>query len=144
MCRIFSYFIIFVSLILFSACSRQPVYPAPAIEGGNAVIDASTLKPEVPQFYAYQWKGRHISFFVVKLNDQVLSFLDACASCYPHRRGYKYEDGDVVCRSCGLKFSVFKLEQGIGGCFPIRIQGRTENGRYLIPLVALEAEASKF
>jgi len=50
----------------------------------------------------------------------------------------------VSCRACGLKFSVHKLEKGLGGCYPIRIEGRMENGRYLIPLASLEAEAEKF
>ncbi len=129
---------------LLSACSRQPAYPSPVIEGRRAVIDTAALKPEVPLFYTYRYQNRNISFFIIKLNDRVLSFFDACVSCYPHKLGYRYEDGVVVCRACSLRFSVYKLEKGIGGCYPIKLEGKLEGGKYLIPLSALEAEAGKF
>lgn len=130
--------------LLLNACSRQPVYPSPLISGRNALIEASSLKPEMPQFYTYHYQGKNISFFVVRLNGKIVSFFDACASCYPHKRGYRCEDGSVVCRACGLKFSVYQLEKGLGGCYPIKLEGKLENGRYLIPLASLEAEAGKF
>ena len=139
--RILTLFILVVTLI---SCSRQPVYPPPSLSGRDVAIDVSTLKPEIPQFYTYQYNGKNISFFVLKLNERVVSFFDACASCYPHKRGYKYDDDSVVCRACDMRFSVYKLEKGIGGCYPIRLQGRTESGKYLIPLASLEAEAGKF
>jgi uncharacterized membrane protein len=131
-------------LLVLAACSHQPVYPPPTLSGREAVFEASQLTPEIPQFYTYQYHGKSISFFVLRLNEKIDSFLDACASCYPHKLGYQYEDGSVVCRACGMRFSVYKLEKGLGGCYPIRIEGRTEKGKYLIPLASLEAEAGKF
>jgi len=74
----------------------------------------------------------------------VQSYFDACASCYPHKLGYGCEDGSVVCRNCGQRFSIHKLEKGLGGCYPIKLEGRTENDKYLIPRASLEAEAGKF
>jgi uncharacterized membrane protein len=139
-----NFFILVMLPMMFSACSSQPVYPPPSLSGRDVVIDVSTLKPEIPQFYTYQYNGKNISFFVIKLNERVVSFFDACASCYPHKRGYKYDDGSVVCRACNMRFSVYKLEKGLGGCYPIQLQGRTENGKYLIPLASLEQEAGKF
>ncbi len=130
--------------LLLAACSQQPVYPSPPISGRDAVINISMLKQEVPQFFTYRFAGKNISFFVLKLNDHVLSFFDACASCYPSKLGYRYKDGQMICRSCELNFSIHKLEQGIGGCFPIKIEGKMEKERYLIPLASLEAEAAKF
>jgi uncharacterized membrane protein len=137
--------ILILSLCLpLGACSRQPVYPSPLISGRNAVIEASSLRPEIPQFYTYHYQDKNISFFVVKLNEKIASFFDACASCYAHKRGYRGEGGSVVCRACGLEFSVYRLEKGLGGCYPLRIEGKMEKGRYLIPLASLEAEAGKF
>jgi hypothetical protein len=43
-----------------------------------------------------------------------------------------------------MRFSIYKLEKGLGGCYPIRVSGRLENGNYLIPLAVLKAEAAKF
>ena len=138
-----------VALFLFfslfgAACTRQQKYAAPTIVGSAVVVEVSSLQPETPRFFTYQYNNKNINFFVLRMDTGVQSYLDACASCYPHKLGYKCEDGSVSCRACGLKFSVHKLEKGLGGCYPIRIEGRMENGRYLIPLASLEAEAEKF
>jgi len=131
-------------LALLAGCSRQPSYPAPPVKGRQVAIDASSLRSEEPQFFTYQYQGKNISFFVLKLNNTVNAYFDACATCYPHKQGYRSDDGVVTCRYCNMRFSLYKLEKGIGGCFPIKINGRLENGKYLIPLDLLEAEAGKF
>jgi len=43
-----------------------------------------------------------------------------------------------------MRFALRRLEQGVGGCYPIRIDGRLETGSYLIPRSSLEREAGKF
>jgi len=111
---------------------------------GNAVVDISALKPEIPQFYTYTYLGKNISFFVVKLKDGVQSYFDACVTCYPKKLGYRCESNYVTCRACNMDFSVHKLEKGIGGCYPIKLEGKTANGRYLIPVKTLESMAKKF
>lgn len=129
---------------LLFACSHQPVYSAAGRIGPNVVIDPASLTSEIPQFYTYQYQGKNISYFVLKVQDKVLSFFDACASCYPHKRGYRYENGSVTCRNCDQKFSIFNLEKGLGTCYPLKIEGRMENGKYLIPVAALEKAVDKF
>jgi len=89
-------------------------------------------------------RERISAFFIIKIDDDILSFLDACVTCYPHKQGYRYEDGVVVCRAGNQRFPVYKLEKGIGNCYPIKIAGRVENGKYLIPRSSLEQEAGKF
>ena len=135
--------LLFLSLI-WTGCTSQPQYPEPTRVGANFVIEPSTLQLEVPQFFTYRFNGKNISFFVIRMNNGVQTFLDACASCYPHKLGYRHDDGCVTCRFCNMKFSLNKLEKGLGGCYPIKIEGRIENGKYLIPLASLEAEAGKF
>jgi uncharacterized membrane protein len=135
--------VVMFSFFSQASCSRQTVYPVPSIAGSNVVVDVSALKPEVPQFFTYQYQGKNISFFFVKIDDNILSFFDACVTCYPHKQGYRYEDG-VVCRACNQRFPIYKLEKGIGNCYPIKIAGRVENGKYLIPVATIEAGAKWF
>lgn len=141
-------FLIAVPIVLsvvLSSCSRQPSYPPPQTSGEFAVIDVSSLKQDVPQFYTYKHNGKKISFFVLKLDKTILSFLDACATCYTHKQGYRQEkDAAVTCRYCNMRFSLYKLEKGIGGCYPIKIEGRIEKEKYRIPLSVLENAANKF
>ena len=127
-----------------TSCSRQPIYPPPAVSDGNAVVDVSALKPETPQFFTYTYRGKNISFFVIRMNGGVQSYFDACVTCYPKKRGYQNKDGYIECRACDMHFSVYKLEKGMGGCYPIKLEGRMENGRYLIPVAALEKMEDKF
>ncbi len=138
------HFLCWWALVVLCSCSRQPMYPPPQNDGSNVIVDSAALDREVPQFFTYQYNNRNISFFVIKIDDKVLSFLDACVTCYPHKRGYRYEDGVMICRACNQRFSVYKLEKGIGNCYPIKIAGRMEKGKYLIPLSSLEQEAGKF
>lgn len=138
------YSLLFLFFFLLVACSRQPQYPSPPVTGSEVMIDASQLRPEAPAFYTYRSGGKNVSFFVLKINDKVLSFLDACITCYTHKQGYRHEDGTVVCRACGQRFSVYTLEKGMGNCYPIKIKGRMEKGKYVIPVAVLEAEAEKF
>jgi len=128
----------------FASCSQQPRYAAPPIEGDNVVIQIAQLPSEVPQFYSYRSQGKEINFFVIRLQGQVLTFLDACLSCYPRKLGYASKDGSVVCRACNTTYSVYKLEKGLGGCFPIKIEGRQDNGTYVIARAALDRHANKF
>jgi len=131
-------------LCLLSACSRQDSYPSPVRIGPDIVIDMSSLEREVPKFYTYRFHDKKVNFFVIKKEDGPLSFLDACTSCYPHKQGYRCEDNEVICRHCNVRFPISKLEKGIGNCYPIKIEGRMENGKYMIPVDTLEKAADKF
>ncbi len=136
--------LLFFLLITLVSCSRQAVYPGPDVRGTNVVIDLSVLQPELPKFYTYTFQGKKINFFTILLNGKAVSFLDACTSCYAQKRGYKYDNGTVVCRDCNMTFSVYKLEKGLGGCYPIKIEGRTDKGKYIIALTALQSAVKRF
>ena len=139
-------FLLIASLMLFNlpACSRQISYPSPVQIGSNIVIDMSSLELEVPKFYTYRFQDKKVNFFVIRKEDRPLSFLDACSSCYPHKQGYRCEDNAVICRYCNVRLPISKLEKGIGSCYPIKIEGRMQNGKYMIPVDTLEKAADKF
>lgn len=139
-------FLAAASFLIFSlpACSKPPVYPAPQRAGADIAIETSSLEFEVPKFYTYRFQGKNINFFVIKMPDTILSFLDACASCYPHKQGYRYEKNKVICRYCNTAFPAGKLGKGLGNCYPIRIEGSKQNGKYLIPIKTLESFVDKF
>jgi len=136
--------ILLLSSLLGSACTNQHTYAAPTIIGNNAVIEISSLNTATPIFLTYRYKGKLINFFVLRLDSGVQSYLDACASCYHHKQGYRPDDGQVTCRYCNMKFSVYKLEKGLGSCFPVKLEGKTEQGNYLISLAALEDAVNMF
>jgi uncharacterized membrane protein len=130
-------------LFLFS-CSGRPTYPEPPLRGADVVIAARELLQGNPSFFTFPYHGKTITFFVIKKGDRILSFLDACAKCYPSKLGYRPEGQHIVCRKCGTRYSVADIENGFGSCFPIKIEGRVQDGEYHIPVSLLEKEADKF
>lgn len=132
------------ALLLFSSCSRQQIYPSPSLKGPDVTVDVRALRPETPAFFTYEYRGKHINFFVVKINNTTHAFLDACASCYPRKLGYSFERGYLRCRACNMEYTVAGIERGFGGCMPIRLKGSLKKGEYTIPVSMLEGMADKF
>ncbi len=138
-----------VALLTFAlfwaiSCSRQPVYPGPPVVGSEVVIDVRTLRPGIPQFYTYRYTNKNINFFVVEIDGKPLSFLDACSSCYPKRLGYRFDNGQITCRACDVRYSVSEIEKGFGSCYPIKVQGSLRDGKYFIQVSALQNMADRF
>ncbi len=139
-------FIITAALFLLvqTYSCTQTSYPAAPQNGTDIVIDTASLEPDMPKFYSYHYQDKSISYFALKLDGKVLAFLDGCASCYAHKKGYRFSEGEVVCKYCNIRFPIYKLEKGLGNCYPIKIEGRMKNGRYVIPVALIEAEAARF
>ena len=137
-------FLVSFSCLFLVSCSAQPTYRDAPRSGQEVVVEVKTLTPEVPVFFTYRYGGKKVNFFVVKMNDRVLSFLDACARCYPWKRGYRYSAGRLICRECDVKYAISEIEKGFGSCFPIRIEGFLRAGEYHIALSVLEGMADKF
>ncbi|HAK88512.1 MAG TPA: hypothetical protein DHV16_05235 [Nitrospiraceae bacterium] len=137
-------FIICILFLALAACARQPAYSEPPIVGNEVVIAAAAVKQDEPLFFTYRYKEKNISFFVVRINNEMFSFLDACQKCYPKKLGYKYIEGRVICRACNMGYPVAEIEKGFGSCIPIKIPGALNAGKYVIPVSTLEAMSDKF
>ncbi len=138
------YPLILVCVILFTACSRQLAYPEAPRSGQDISIGISELQPGIPQYFSHSFKDMKIHFFVVKVDDRVISSLDACTKCYPQKKGFSFDSGSVVCRACDERYPVTEIEKGFGSCYPVKLQGRTEGSKYLISAADLERLGEKF
>jgi len=137
-------FLLSLFFLFISACSEQPIYPEVPKIGGDVVVDVRGLSSEIPEFFTYHYHGKKINFFVMKANQTILSFFDACAKCYSEKRGYRFDREHFICRACNLKYPVSEIEKGFGSCYPIRLPGHVQNGKYHISLSLLEAQVDKF
>ena len=79
-----------------------------------------------------------IHFFAVKVGDRVTSFLDSCTKCYLQNKGFGFDSGSVICRACDERYPLSEIEKGFGSCYPIRLEGRMKDNRYLISVAELE------
>jgi uncharacterized membrane protein len=130
--------------LLLGSCSRERGFKEAPRAGEYVVVDVSKLPSGTPKYLTYRVKGKNVNFFVIKSGGRVLSFLDACASCYPYKKGYIFDRGHFICRECNIRYSIADMEKGVGRCFPIRVEGFPRDGEYAIPVANLEAAADKF
>ena len=137
-------FVFFVALALIASCSSQPVYTEAPINSEHVVIDTKSIKQDIPQFFTYRHAGRKISFFVVKHNNEISSFFDACHKCYPQKRGFRSEGPYIICRECNERYPLSEIKEGIGSCYPIKLEGAVDGNLYKIPLNKLTEKAGFF
>jgi len=128
-------------LILFAllSCAKKDQYPIVTQSDGKIKIDVSDLKEGVPKFLSYKEKDKTINFIIIKTGGKISSYFDACLKCYKKKQGYKYDDGWLLCKACGIRYPVESLE-GVGSCYPIPIEGRLEGNLYIIKSETLLSE----
>ncbi len=127
-------------IIILTACSKHTPYSKAPVSGDAVTIDALSLKPDIPIFYTYNFGNKNINFFVIKIDNEVLSFFDACLSC-KSRLGFTFSKGQFTCKECGTEFSVSEVKNGVGSCYPIRIPGKLQDGKYYISILELQKSA---
>lgn len=123
------FFILFLPCFVFLSCAREESF-----QTVNPVDDELIIahdKPEgKPDFYSAEIDGRKIEFFVVRLNGQLMVFLNRCRKCFNSGLGFRFEDGLIRCRACNVTYPVKEISRGIGSCYPIPVKSRSE-GRYI-------------
>jgi uncharacterized membrane protein len=133
---------IFILFTLLS-CAKKDQYPIVAQSDGKIKIDTSDLKEGLPKFLSYKGKNKTINFIIIKTGRKVSSYFDTCLKCYPKKRGYKYDDGWLLCKSCGIRYPIESLD-GIGSCYPIPFEGQLEGNLYIIKLETLLSGSKYF
>lgn len=119
-----------LTAMLLFACSNEPVYPEAPFNGNNVSINTATLEDDMPVFYTYKHENRNLNFFVVKTDNKVLSYFDACAKCYHSKKGYRFVNGRFICNHCGHSRSFFTIDKNIGGCYPLPLNGQLNGEIY--------------
>jgi len=132
--------IVLLGIMLLAACSQPAAYSKAPVSGEDVTIDVQSLQPGIPQFFTYSSGNKNINFFVIKIDNEVLSFLDACLSCET-KLGYTFSNGHFTCKECGIEYSVSEIKSGIGSCYPIRLTGTLRAGKYYISVLELKKSA---
>jgi uncharacterized membrane protein len=131
-------------VMLVFACARKEVYPEAPLHGGGIRIELGMLPEGKPVFFTFYSQEKGINYFVIRMHDHVELYFDACAKCYPRKRGYACDGDRLYCRACDVRYSLDKLKDGFGSCYPIKLAGRVEGGFYLIDAGALTDGAKYF
>ena len=133
-----------ITALCFCSCSKMPVYPEASFNGGSVNISLNDLDEKKPVFFTFHDGKNKINYFVVKTDGSYQAYFDACAKCYRRKNGYGLEGGRVICRTCDVNYSVKDLKEGIGSCYPIKLEGRVEGNVYVIDKKAILAGGKYF
>ncbi|HKQ98867.1 MAG TPA: Fe-S-containing protein [Candidatus Polarisedimenticolia bacterium] len=85
--------------------------------------------------------GTVVRFIVMKSHGKVVPTFDACVVCGAH--GYVERQGRLVCLACAADINTATLGTG-GGCNPIPLKHRIEDGVLVIGREDLKAERAAF
>jgi high-affinity iron transporter len=103
-------------------------------------IPLSQLIDSSLHYYTAEVNQADIRFLVIhKSGGDYAAALDACQICGPV--GYRQEGQNVICRNCGAAIYIPSIGQS-GGCNPIAVNSRVENGEVVVDLSALVDAAS--
>ncbi|MBF0318849.1 MAG: DUF2318 domain-containing protein [Nitrospirae bacterium] len=126
------YIVLIAAVFIFQGCRESRTYEKAEFTGDAFQVDSTSFKEKTPAFYSHTDAAKAITFFVVKVNGQMLSFFDICNSCKYHNLGYRADKSFVECRNCRVTIPYEDLKTGIGGCYPIPLPGRQQNGMYTV------------
>ncbi len=134
-------------ILMFTAdfvYARTAAAPAQAAhltaQNGVVEIPLSDLADSDMHFYSADVHGNPIRFFVIRRgNSQYTAALDACRIC--GWAGYRQQGQNVICRNCGAAIYVPSIGEA-GGCNPIPVTSRIDNGNLILDLSALAGAAA--
>ncbi len=121
----------------------SPVEHAPEIDGNICVSFEMVEDGHLHRFGYNTESGKEIRFIVIKKpNSSSYGIgLDACDIC--GETGYYEKDGQVVCKLCDVVMNINTIGFK-GGCNPIVIDYKIENGQILVPISGLLEHESEF
>ncbi len=111
------------------------------LSGDNTVsIPATSLPSGSAEFFCYRDPaGRKLRFILARASDGKLhSVMDACSQCYTFHKGFSASSKGLVCRLCGNRYPLDKMDQGKASCVPMAVPSREENGRITVRIADLE------
>ena len=109
-------------------------------ENSQVRIPLSDLTDSSVHFYTADVNDAVIRFIVMHRGDgDYVTALDACEIC--GWSGYRQEGQNVVCRNCGATIYLPSVGE-TGGCNPIPVKSRVDNGEVIVDLSALSSSAS--
>ena len=94
----------------------------------------STFNDGKARFYEYKaGDGIVIRYFILKSSDGVIrAAFDACDVCWEAGKGYQQKDEFMVCKNCGRRFHSTKINEVSGGCNPVPLIRKIQDGKVVI------------
>ena len=115
------------------------------VENEKVKVQASELSEQVT-FVDYDSNGTTVEVMLVKTSDGVIrGALNTCQVCNGSPYAYFEQQGDkVICQNCHNQFSLTDIGVSHGGCNPVPIDFKEQDGYVVIDTAILDENASRF
>ena len=119
-----------------------PAVPVQAVQG-SVDVDLETIKDgHLHRFVYHASTGENVRYIVILKGGSAYGVgLDACEIC--GATGYYERDNQVICKLCDVQMNKATIGTK-GGCNPIPIEYRIEEGKLKVPQSELEKNAKIF
>ena len=119
-----------------------PAIPVQAVQG-SVDVDLETIKDgHLHRFVYHASTGENVRYIVILKGGSAYGVgLDACEIC--GATGYYERDNQVICKLCDVQMNKATIGTK-GGCNPIPIEYRIEEGKLKVPQSELEKNAKIF
>lgn len=131
------------SSLAVAASRDAEIPPAETLAQENVVrIPLAVVSDGEMHKYFYSHDGIGIRYFVMRRNDgSIVAAVDACAIC--PAKGYRHEDGTLMCRNCDAPINVDTVGEP-GGCNPIPLASMIEGEQVVVTVSELAANQARF
>ena len=136
-------FILLVTAEYLYAKNQTMLSPASAVQAidGTVRIPVDSVSDGVLHRFLYQGPEGSARFIVLRTGDRLATALDACTIC--GSAGYYQNGTNIFCKNCSA--AIYGPTIGLtGGCNPIPLPSRVEDGMLLIRVSDLAAAAPLF
>ena len=115
------------------------------VENEKVKVQTSELSEQVT-FVDYDSKGTKMEVMLVKTPDGVIrGALNTCQVCNGSPYAYFEQQGDkVICQNCHNQFLLTDIGVSHGGCNPVPIDFKEQDGYVVIDTAILDQNASRF
>jgi len=122
------------------AAAAPPEATSLTATDGQVRIPISEITEGSLHYFTADVNGSVMRFLVVhKINGEYGVALDACQIC--GWAGYRQEGQNLICRNCGAAIYIPSIGER-GGCNPIGVKSRLEDGEIVVDLSALSNAAT--
>ncbi|HJU11253.1 MAG TPA: Fe-S-containing protein [Candidatus Binataceae bacterium] len=121
--------VIGMSIVLVALVSKSFFrVPCTLLKGVTTLtIRLDDLAPETVRAFCYRDSaGQKLRFLLARDRmGKVHTIFDACGQCYKFHKGYSYSGRYLICRLCGNRYPIAKMNVGKASCVPVPLYSRT-------------------
>ena len=130
--------------VLWNPFSRPACLRVSGVD--RVAINVAGIGKGQAKFFCYRdAAGREIRFVVARDRaGRVRVALDACRQCYIYREGYTTSRGHLVCRFCGNRYRIERMNTGEASCVPLGLRYVEQANVVRIPVADLRANEAMF